>query len=404
MPFYRYKALDDRGGTERGKIFAPSESGLLRMLKDEGLYTVSYVKIKDIRPRPFKAAALAEINRQLGRLTGAGLPLTRALDIMLQEETATEKQKSAYKTLIRLLGQGLLFSSALKSSGFFPPLMISIYRASEDSGSFSAAALRLAELYDKEHKLITKLKGSSAYTKTLAFSIMAVISFLFTYLLPKFEPMFSTIELPESTKLLLGLWDTVKDNSLMLLVFIAVLLICLYGLRSLSFFSYYKDKLKLRLPLIGKVFSAVYTARFARTFSSLYGAGLSFVPALETAMLTIGNDYISRQFGAVIAEVSSGGSLSSALMKVRGLRKKLAASILVGEETGALETMLSSSSEALDFEAEAAVSKLTTYLEPALIIFMSIIVCFLILAVILPVFKSYSAMGALAAVIMPVLR
>jgi type IV pilus assembly protein PilC len=391
MPVYRYRAINKKGRSVRGRIDSPDETELRTMLREEGLYPLSYKRLSGRRPRPFKAQVLAELNRRLGRLTGAGIPLTKALNILLQEGRLQSREKTVYKTLINLLGQGLSFSAALVKTGVFPQLMISIYKAAEEGGRLTEGAARLAELYEKEHKLVTKLKGSSAYTKTLVFAITAVLSLLYTFILPKFEPMFAEIQLPGSTKLLFGFRDIIVNHSLIILVFIAVILICFFLLKSLSVFIYFSDKLKLSLPLIGGVMSSVCTARFARTFNTLYSSGLPFVSALEGSRAAIGNDYLYRQLEGVINEVSSGSSLSSALVKVKGFRSRLAASILVGEEAGALEKMLSSVSEDLDFEAEAAVSRLVANLEPALIILMSCVVGFIMTAVFLPVLKSYSA-------------
>jgi type IV pilus assembly protein PilC len=156
---------------------------------------------------------------------------------------------------------------------------------------------------------------------------------------------------------------------------------------------YYKDKIMLHMPVAGKLLKVIYTARFARTLSSLYSAGISIMNCLTISRSTIGNVYIESQFDAVIAEIRSGGNLSDAISKVDGFTKKLSSSILVGEETGALDTMLISIADQMEYDSELALGKLVSYIEPAMIVVMAVIVGFIMIAVIKPIYGSYQAIS-----------
>ena len=145
---------------------------------------------------------------------------------------------------------------------------------------------------------------------------------------------------------------------------------------------------------MGKQNRTVATARFARTFSSLYNSGINAITALEIASITIGNAYIQSQFGGVIDMVRTGHTLSEAFGTVDGFISKFVASVRVGEESGSLEDMLTSTADTLDFEAEQAMQRMVGYLEPAMIVLMAIIVGFVIIAVIVPIYNSYSTIGA----------
>ncbi len=153
------------------------------------------------------------------------------------------------------------------------------------------------------------------------------------------------------------------------------------------------DKAKLRLPIIGGLLRNIYTSRFARTLSSLYAAGLPIIPALQTAASTVGNEYIKSQLDAVISEVRTGGSLSSALERISGFSGKMSVSVRIGEESGTLDMMLSSLSEILEYEAEASMTRLVSFLEPVMIVAMALMVGFIVIAIITPVFSGYSALG-----------
>jgi type IV pilus assembly protein PilC len=145
--------------------------------------------------------------------------------------------------------------------------------------------------------------------------------------------------------------------------------------------------------MAGKLLQIIYTARFARTLSSLYSAGISIINCLTIAKNTIGNVYIESQFDSVIAEIRAGGNLSEAIDKVDGFTKKLSSSIMVGEETGALDTMLTSIADQMEYESEMALSKLVSYLEPVMIVVMAVIVGFIMISVIQPIYGSYQTIS-----------
>ena len=145
------------------------------------------------------------------------------------------------------------------------------------------------------------------------------------------------------------------------------------------------------MPIFGKLHKVVYTARFARTLSSLYPSGMPIANAISIAGKTIGNIYVENQFDKVVSRVRSGIPLSQALKEVDGLMRKLSSTILIGEESGRLDTMLDSIAVTLEDEAEQATKRMVTLLEPILIIFMALIVGFIMIAVMLPIYQSYAA-------------
>jgi len=151
------------------------------------------------------------------------------------------------------------------------------------------------------------------------------------------------------------------------------------------------DRIKTHLPLFGKLWRTIYTARFARTLSSLYSAGIPIVAAMQVAKKTVGNLYIESQFEGAIAFVRGGGNLSEAIDQIDGFVPKMTSSIRVGEETGGLDAMLDTIADTLEYESEMAISKMVSYMEPALIIAMAVIVGFIMVAVMMPIYGSYNS-------------
>jgi type IV pilus assembly protein PilC len=395
MPKYKYNAQDYNGRRVNGLMFAIDEVELHMKLKEKELYLVSYT-ISENRHMSgmfhaiFKPAVLADFNRQLGQLIGSGISLVRAMNILIQEEAIKPHQRAVYEDILRLILQGQPISDALEVQKAFPPFMVGMYRAAEAGGNLEKTANKLAADYDREYRLSVKIRNATSYTKVLCIITFLVIVIMFAFILPKFEKMFASIELPAATRILFAVRDMFIFHWPVIFITAAVLFIVFRSMVRIPAVAYLLDKLKLELPIAGKLMKTVYTARFARTLSSLYSAGLPITSALQTAKNTIGNEYISRQFVSVIAEVRTGGSLSAAIEKVKGFNKKLSASIRIGEEAGALDSMLSSVCDVLEYEAETSMTKLVGYLEPVLIVVMAVIIGFIVISMITPFYQGYS--------------
>jgi type IV pilus assembly protein PilC len=232
------------------------------------------------------------------------------------------------------------------------------------------------------------------YPKILSVMIVAVVAIIMGYVIPQFESLFSQMEtLPLSTRILLAISSYVKNKWYVLLFAVVVFVVAVKLLFSIPKVHYYKDKLLLYLPVAGKLLRVIYTARFARTLASLYGAGVSIMNCLTIAKGTVGNIYIESQFDAVIAKIRSGGNLSDAIDEVDGFTKKLSSSVMVGEETGALDVMLVSIADQMEHDSEVALSKLVAYLEPLMIVVMGVIVGFIMISVIQPIYGSYQTIA-----------
>ncbi|MCR4901362.1 MAG: type II secretion system F family protein [Butyrivibrio sp.] len=396
MSNFRYKAVDKDGKTVNGILDANDEQDLYRKLRDmELILTDSKPTERRTVFKPLKAKDLSELARQIGTLVGAGVPLVRALRIIAADDSIKPEQRAIYSQVLTYVLQGMPLSVAMSNmDGVFPSLMINMYRAAEASGTLDTTSMKLASQYQKEDRLNAQISSATTYPKILMGMIVIVVAILFGYVIPQFEDLFSQMEsLPLPTVVMLAITNFVKTKWYVLIVAaIAIWLIGRFALK-IKNVRFYFDKLKVHLPVFGILLKTIYTARFARTLSSLYSSGISIVTALEIARDTVRNEYIESQFAGVIDSVKAGEPMSTSLEKIDGFVKKLASSIKVGEETGQLDSMLISIADNLDFEAEHATQKMVTFLEPVIIVIMGVIVAFIMLSVIVPVYSSYNTIG-----------
>ena len=397
MPSYQYTAKNEKGKTVRGTAAAPSPEALYAQLRTEGLYLMDQREAGAGKRsvRPLKTAQVADFCRSLGTLLAAGVPLVRAFAILGEEEGLDPKAKAVYEAVRTELRKGVPLSDAMEAQApAFPALLVAMLRSAESTGSIDKACLRMANHYEKEHKLDQEVGNSLMYPAILGVLIVVVLLILMGYVVPQFEEMFAQMEtLPLPTVILLGISDFLKSHWLLVELGAAVLTV---GVRSLFLVPEVRlqwDRFILHAPVVGKLNRKICTARFARTLSNLYSSGVPIVMALQSGQQTVGNRWIASQFDGVLTSVRAGHPLSESLKEVDGFERKLSSTVMVGEETGKLDSMLATTSETMDYEAEMATKKLMTLIEPVMIVVMAVMVAFVIIAVILPIYLSYGTIG-----------
>ena len=390
---YRYAARDERGRTRRGTMTALDEADLYDRLLAQGLYLRSSAK-KRTRggKKRLKTKSLAEFCRQLSNLLGAGVSLAPALEMIAKDESMDAAQRRIYADVLSQVRRGVDFSAALESEGVFPRLMLGMIRAGEGTGDLARVAGRLALQFEKQYQMEQRLRSAMVYPAVLGVLAVAVVIIIVTFVLPQFEDLFSTMtELPAATRALIAFSNFLTAKWYAVALVIAALVVAVRTVLRMPAVRLRHDRTKLRLPLLGRLFRTICTARFARALGSLYASGMPIVNALSVARESVGNAYISGQFDAVLASVRSGAELSAALSQVDGLQNKLIAAIRVGEQTGRLDTMLDSAAEIMEYDAQQASARMVTILEPMLIVIMALVVGFIMVAVMGPIIGSYSA-------------
>lgn len=396
MIYYKYRAQDEEGKTITGVMQAQDEFDLHERLKQDKKYLIQAKAQSDKKNvKRLKSNVVSDFAKNIGELLGAGVTLVKALKIISEDESIKPKEREIYGGLLKQVRAGVPLSEAMASAGdAFPSLFINMIKSAENSGSMDKVALQMASHYEKDYRLKQKVKSSMTYPKILCVLIVVVVAIIMGYVIPQFQDLFTQMQtLPVSTTILLGISNFVKNKWYVIIIVAAIVYIAFRIIFAIPAVKYMKDKLELKLPVIGKLRRVIYTARFARTLSSLYSAGISIINCLQIARNTIGNSYIEKQFDKVIADVRGGSNLSESIDKVDGFTKKLSSSIMVGEETGALDTMLVSIANQMEYDAELAMNKLVSYLEPAMIVVMALIVGFVIISVIQPIYGSYQAIA-----------
>jgi len=396
MPEYKYQAQDSKGKIIKGKAEAFDETDLQRRFHESGLLLLEAKPLrKNMALKPLKKLRLADFTRQLGTLIKSGVTLIKAIEIIANDESISDYERQLYLRLRDRIVQGVALSIAMEElDPAFPPLLIFMIRAAETSGTLDTTCLRLADQYTSEAQLEQTAKNSLTYPKILSALIVIVVAILFGYVLPQFEDIFSTLpSLPLPTRILMAISDFVASKWYILIIVAALVVIFGKMIIKIPSVRLFVDHVKV-MGKWGKLTKVIYSARFARTMSSLYSSGIPIHSCIEISRGTIGNKYIEDQFNEVEKKVAGGMPLSSALLDVNGFVSKLPATIKVGEETGMLGNMLESVANDLDFYSKQALLKLTSYIEPVMIVIMAVVVGFILISVIQPIYQSYQTIGA----------
>lgn len=397
MKKFRYSARDSQGKEVKGKMQARDRDAAGEILHDKGLIIVS---IKDEFVIDFEE--LAEINiggipmkekvvfmRQMATMVGAGLPLTRALEIMEQqiENGAFRKIVSQVKSSVEA---GISLSDSFRQAGeVFDDVSLNLIEAGESSGNLDAILSKLALELEESKKLGDKLRGALIYPIIILVVIIAVIAMLMFVLVPSMAEIYADFgaELPWVTTFLIDLSNfTVKFWWVLVVVFSVVgfggrvYLDTPGGKRN-------KDKIMLKLPIIGTIVSKMQLAQFTRLLALLLGSGLSIIRALELTAQSLSNQMFRDVVMASRDDVEKGGSLAIPIARSEYFPLIVSSMIAVGEETGELDTVLNKVAEYYKDEVDVATSNMSTILEPVFLIVMGVVIAFIALAVYMPMFQ-----------------
>jgi len=396
MPKYNYIAVDLENNKINDIVDAKDESDLRRILRNQNLVPIRYKAIDEKKTSyRLKANETAEFSRQLANMLKSGITIVRAMEI-LKDRDFKPQLKMIYEKLYKDVQQGFTLSETMRlQPRTFPELLLNMYASGEASGKLEQVANKMAHHYDKENRLNGKVKSAMTYPIILLVVTIAVVMIIFTLVLPQFFKVLEDMELPLITRVVIGISEFLQSNWLYVIIgVLTVIALCQYLIR-IRKVALKVDRLKIRFPIIGKLLKIIYTARFARTLSSLYTSGISMLNALEITRTIISNTYIENQFDDVIKSVRNGESLSAAVGMVDGFDKKISTTILIGEETGRLDAMLESTAESFDYEAEMATGRLVQLVEPVMIVVLAIVIGGIMLAVMMPLMKLYQNAGNL---------
>ena len=396
---YKYSVRDRGGKLVSGTLDAASEGLLVQRLREMGYAPVSVNETNKGLEReitlPWANGVglkdLAVMSRQFATMINSGLSLLRALTI-LSEQT---KSKGLTKVLIEVAGDvetGQSLSSALaKHPRVFPPLMVNMCRAGEVGGFLDSVLLQVAENFEAEVKLRNKIQSAMTYPVViLVIAILAVVGMLL-FIVPIFSTMFADLggTLPAPTRFLVFLSGLLKVGGPFVIVGLVVLFFVWQRIKHLPKVHAVVDPIWLRLPVFGQLVRKIAISRFSRNLGTMIKSGVPILQALDIVAETTGNIVLERAVRDVQDSVRRGQSLAQPLAQHAVFPAMVVQMMSVGEDTGALDTMLVKISDFYDQEVEATTDALTSIIEPLMIVFVGGIVGAMIVALYMPIFSVF---------------
>lgn len=394
MPRYSYTAVDLENKPVKAEADAKDDTDLRRILKNQNMVLTKYKEVEQPYSKyRLKADEVGEFSRQLASMLSSGISVVRAIDILKNRDFKKELL-AVYDKLHKDVQQGYTLSEAFRlQPNAFPELFVNMYASAEASGQLEQVASKMATQYEKEHRLNSKVKSAMTYPIVLLVVTVIVVMVIFALVLPQFFTLFEGMELPALTRGVIAVSGFLQSYWYIVLIAVLCVIAVFQGLLRIRTVALWFDTLRLRVPIVGKLLKIIYTARFARTLSSLYSSGVPMITALEITSTIVGNKFIEDQFVEVIKNVRNGEPLSEAIGAVKGFDSKLSASIMIGEESGRLDSLLTATAESFDYEAEAATNRLVQLLEPLMIVIMAVVVGIIMLSVMQPLMGVYQNIG-----------
>lgn len=403
MKKFKYSARDQQGKIINGELEAKDHDSVADILHDRGLIVVSVKEGMGL-----DLEKLAEINiggvpmkdkvvfmRQMATMVGAGLPLSRALEVMSQQTENPMFRRVLKEVLLSVQSGKSLANSFRAQEEIFDDISLNLIEAGEESGNLETILERLATELEEKNSLKSKLKSAMIYPTIILVVIVAVIVLMMMVLIPSMATIYGDFdaELPTVTKILMNISDFFVNYWWAILVVLAVLIIGgkFYldsdkGKRSF-------DKIILKIPVIGAIVTKMQLAQFTRILALLLGSGLSIIKALELTGASLSNAMFRDTVMEAKSEVEKGGALAIPIARSEYFPLLVSSMIAVGEETGEIDAVLTKVSQYYKEEVDVATTNMASILEPVFLIIMGLAIGFIALGVYMPMFQLSSAIG-----------
>ncbi len=404
MALYRYKAVATTGETIEGEMEAGSREEVIGKLQDAGNIPLDARESSDaggagiaamFRRAEMTPAEVTQFTQQLSTLLGAGQPLDRALQILI-ELPDEERAKRLIERVRETVRGGAPLSQALEQQhGVFSRLYVNMVRAGEASGALQDTLKRLTEYLDRSRALRASVVNALIYPSIIIAAVVIALAILLIYVVPQFVPIFQDMgaELPLITKFVLAISNFMQG-------FWWLLLAAAIG-AAFWFRAQFRDPDKrkviedrvLRMKLIGGLLLKLDTARLARTLGTLLHNGVPLLTALSISRNVLGNSVLADAVEVAEKDVKTGGGLAYALGQTKRWPRLALQMIAVGEESGELEAMLTRVADTFDIEVKNNVDRLLAALTPAVTIFLAVVIAFIMMAILLPILSLSSTIG-----------
>ncbi|HRN58905.1 MAG TPA: type II secretion system inner membrane protein GspF [Chiayiivirga sp.] len=403
MPHFRYKALSTAGDPIEGVMEAASAEEVIVRLQDAGNLPLDARPADDsggslaalFRRAPMKGAQVLQFTQQLATLLGAGQPLDRALQILLDLPDSPEARRVIERVRDAVRGGTPLSQALEQEEGVFSRLYVNMVRAGEAGGSLHDTLKRLAEYLERSKALRESVINALIYPSILVLMVFGALLLLLGYVVPQFLPLFEDmdVEMPLLTQVVMALGNFVSGYWWLLLAGLVAGFMLLRRRLADPQTRRGFDAWVLRRGLVGGLVARLETARLARTLGTLVHNGVPLLTALSIARNVMGNLALSDAVEAASAEVKTGGGLAQALGRSKLFPRLALQMVAVGEESGDLDTMLTKVADTFDQEVKNTVERLLAALVPTVTVFMAAAVALIMMAILIPIFSLTNAVG-----------
>jgi type IV pilus assembly protein PilC len=399
MATFQYTVRDATGAVRTGTSEAENQDVLKRRLQEQG-FSVNEVKQTAAQKKKtgggFGKVKLKDLSifcRQFSTMVDAGVSLVRALDV-LGEQTQSPKLKRIIREIQVEVESGQTLSKSMaKYPKVFSNLFVGLVRAGEVGGVLEEALQRLSHFLEKDMELRRKVKAAMTYPVIVLVVAVLIVLGLCTFIVPKFIDLFKELgvkELPWMTQVLVDFSNFLKDKWWIALLIVVVLWVSIKYAGTTKLGRRVIDRLKLKVPVFGPLGHKICLARFSRTLSTLLVSGVPILQAMETVAGTVGNEIISEAIMNARARIREGERINEPLEKSKMFPPMVVHMISIGEESGALDQMLSKVAEFYEGEVDSTLQSLAAAIEPVMIVLLGICVGFIVIAMFMPLLSVIS--------------
>jgi type IV pilus assembly protein PilC len=404
MPVYSYTYRDASGGVQKGTAEAESEEILRRRFEEQGfqITEVTMIKARGTRTKRYGKVKLGNLSifcRQFSTMVDAGVSLVRCLDVLAQQTQDPKLRKIIMDIGERVEGGESLSRAMQRHPRTFSNLFIGLVRAGEVGGVLEESLQRLSHFLEKDVELRRKIKSAMTYPALVLIMAFGITFFLVYWFVPQFAKILVDLglkedDIPAPTQFLIDLAHNLEKNWWIILLSVLGIVIAYKLFASTRFGRRVVDRVKLKVPVFGKLHHKICLARFSRTLGTLLTSGVPILQAMETTSGVVGNTIMSDAVMEARARIREGDRIGDPLEQSKLFPPMVVHMIGVGEESGSLDFMLQKIADFYEAEIDATLASLTAALEPIMIVMLGFIVGFIVISMFLPFAKVIEKLSA----------
>ncbi len=404
MPIYEYKALRPDGSSTTGVVDADSARDARTKLRQEKLLVTEinplgkkkklslglFKKSQPAFPNKKRIEQISAVTRQIATLLAAGIPLAECLKAVI-EQAPDKEVETLFREVREKISRGLSFGEALVGyPAYFTDLYCNMVKAGEAAGNLDEVMKRLADFLQAQTRMRNKVGAALVYPTIMIIIGTIVVAVLVTFVVPQITQLLRRQgkALPLPTQILVDVSNFLRDWWWAILLSIAALLWTFQKITSTEKGGFWWDKIKLKIPVIGELFLKQAVSRFAHTFATLLRSGVPVLQALEITKNILGNRVLAHVLEQVHDHIMEGTDIATPLKISKAFPPVVGYMIAVGEQSGNLDELLEKVAEAYDEELDIATQKMTSVIEPLIILFLAVVVGGIVVSIILPILKT----------------